>query len=62
MAQTAPAPTTGDARSDAATRRPRIGILALQGDVREHANALQVTLAPSRSRCACHATWWDSTA
>ena len=40
MAQTAPAPTTGDAH-DAATRRPRIGILALQGDVREHANALR---------------------
>jgi pyridoxal 5'-phosphate synthase pdxT subunit len=38
MAQTAPAPTPSDA---AGTRIPRIGILALQGDVREHANALR---------------------
>ena len=38
MAQTIPAPTpTGAAEA----RRPRIGILALQGDVREHANALR---------------------
>ena len=36
MARTAPAPTT-DARG--ATRLPRVGILALQGDVREHAVA-----------------------
>lgn len=38
MAQTAPAPTNSAA---AEARRPRIGILALQGDVREHANALR---------------------
>ncbi|MDP9244227.1 MAG: pyridoxal 5'-phosphate synthase glutaminase subunit PdxT [Chloroflexota bacterium] len=38
MAQTAPAPTPSGA---AVARRPRIGILALQGDVREHANALR---------------------
>jgi 5'-phosphate synthase pdxT subunit len=38
MAQTAPAPTPSGA---AVGRRPRIGILALQGDVREHANALR---------------------
>lgn len=38
MARTAPAPTTLPA--DAA-RRPRIGILAVQGDVREHASALR---------------------
>ena len=37
MAQTAPAPTTSE--SGAAPRR-RIGILAVQGDVREHARAL----------------------
>jgi len=40
MAQTAPAPTTAVA-PDAGTQRRRIGILALQGDVREHANALR---------------------
>jgi 5'-phosphate synthase pdxT subunit len=38
MAQTAPAPTPSGA---AETHPPRIGILALQGDVREHANALR---------------------
>lgn len=38
MARTAPVPTTLPA--DAA-RRPRIGILAVQGDVREHATALR---------------------
>jgi pyridoxal 5'-phosphate synthase pdxT subunit len=38
MAQTAPAPTHAAA---AAHARPRIGILAVQGDVREHANALR---------------------
>jgi pyridoxal 5'-phosphate synthase pdxT subunit len=38
MAQTAPAPTHADAP---AAGRPRIGILAVQGDVREHANALR---------------------
>jgi 5'-phosphate synthase pdxT subunit len=38
MAQTAPASTQADA---SATGRPRIGILAVQGDVREHANALR---------------------
>lgn len=38
MAQTAPASTQADAP---ATGRPRIGILAVQGDVREHANALR---------------------
>jgi 5'-phosphate synthase pdxT subunit len=38
MAQTAPAPTPSVAAED---RLPRIGILALQGDVREHANALR---------------------
>jgi 5'-phosphate synthase pdxT subunit len=38
MAQTRPAPAPAGAR---ATARPRIGILALQGDVREHANALR---------------------
>jgi len=38
MAQTAPAPTPFGA---AEGRPPRIGILALQGDVREHANALR---------------------
>jgi pyridoxal 5'-phosphate synthase pdxT subunit len=38
MAQTAPALTHADA---AAAGRPRIGILALQGDVREHADALR---------------------
>jgi 5'-phosphate synthase pdxT subunit len=38
MAQTAPAPTQPNANVSA---RPRIGILALQGDVREHANALR---------------------
>jgi 5'-phosphate synthase pdxT subunit len=37
MAQTAPAPTTA---GGGASRLPRIGILALQGDVREHAIAL----------------------
>jgi 5'-phosphate synthase pdxT subunit len=37
MAQTAPAPTTSEA---GAPRRRRIGILAVQGDVREHARAL----------------------
>ncbi len=37
MARTAPAPTTLPAE---ASRRPRIGILAVQGDVREHASAL----------------------
>ena len=38
MAQTVPAPMpTGAVEA----RRPRIGILALQGDVREHANALR---------------------
>lgn len=38
MARTAPAPTSLPA---GATRRPRIGILAVQGDVREHATALR---------------------
>jgi 5'-phosphate synthase pdxT subunit len=38
MAQTAPAPTPSGA---AETHPPRIGILALQGDVREHADALR---------------------
>jgi 5'-phosphate synthase pdxT subunit len=38
MAQTIPAPTPSGA---AHSRSPRIGILALQGDVREHANALR---------------------
>ncbi|MBA3689135.1 MAG: pyridoxal 5'-phosphate synthase glutaminase subunit PdxT [Chloroflexi bacterium] len=38
MAQTLPASTPYGATE---TRRPRIGILALQGDVREHANALR---------------------
>ena len=38
MAQTAPALTHADA---AAAGRPRIGILALQGDVREHADAVR---------------------
>jgi 5'-phosphate synthase pdxT subunit len=38
MAQTIPAPTPSGA---AEARRPRIGILALQGDVREHAGALR---------------------
>jgi len=38
MAQTAPAPTHADAT---AARRPRVGILALQGDIREHADALR---------------------
>jgi 5'-phosphate synthase pdxT subunit len=38
MAQTRPAPTPFGA---ADPRRPRIGILALQGDVREHVNALR---------------------
>jgi 5'-phosphate synthase pdxT subunit len=38
MAQTIPAPTPSGA---AEARRPRIGILALQGDVREHASALR---------------------
>ncbi len=38
MAQQAPAPTT---ESAGAPRRRRIGILALQGDVRQHANALR---------------------
>jgi 5'-phosphate synthase pdxT subunit len=38
MAQTAPASTQADAP---AAGRPRIGILAVQGDVREHANALR---------------------
>jgi 5'-phosphate synthase pdxT subunit len=37
MAQTAPAPTTSEAGSP---RRRRIGILAVQGDVREHARAI----------------------
>ncbi|MGZ8563639.1 MAG: pyridoxal 5'-phosphate synthase glutaminase subunit PdxT [Candidatus Limnocylindria bacterium] len=37
MAQTAPAPTTSET---GAPRRRRIGILAVQGDVREHACAL----------------------
>ena len=38
MAQTAPAPTPARAR---AAGQPRIGILAVQGDIREHANALR---------------------
>ena len=38
MAQTIPAPTPSGATR---ARSPRIGILALQGDVREHANALR---------------------
>lgn len=38
MAQTIPAPTPAGA---AESRRPRIGVLALQGDVREHVNALR---------------------
>ena len=38
MAQTAPAPTTADI---GAPRRRRIGILALQGDVREHVAAVR---------------------
>jgi 5'-phosphate synthase pdxT subunit len=38
MAQTAPAPTTATAGTP---RRWRVGILALQGDVREHARALR---------------------
>jgi 5'-phosphate synthase pdxT subunit len=38
MAQTIPAPAPSGA---AHARSPRIGILALQGDVREHANALR---------------------
>lgn len=38
MAQTLPARAPAGA---SATHRPRIGILALQGDVREHANALR---------------------
>ena len=38
MAQTAPAPTTADA---GVPRRRRIGILAVQGDIREHADALR---------------------
>ena len=38
MAQTIPAPTPSGV---AQARSPRIGILALQGDVREHANALR---------------------
>jgi 5'-phosphate synthase pdxT subunit len=38
MAQTVPAPTPAGA---AEARKPRIGILALQGDVREHADALR---------------------
>lgn len=38
MARTAPAPTTLPADT---SRRPRIGILAVQGDVREHATALR---------------------
>jgi len=38
MAQTIPAPTPS---GRAHARLPRIGILALQGDVREHANALR---------------------
>jgi pyridoxal 5'-phosphate synthase pdxT subunit len=38
MAQTIPAPTPAKAPG---ARAPRIGILALQGDVREHANALR---------------------
>jgi 5'-phosphate synthase pdxT subunit len=38
MAQTAPASTQADAP---AAGRPRIGILAVQGDVREHAKALR---------------------
>lgn len=38
MARTAPAPTS---LPGGATRRPRIGILAVQGDVREHATALR---------------------
>jgi 5'-phosphate synthase pdxT subunit len=42
MAQTAPASTQADAP---ATGRPRIGILAVQGDVREHANALREVAA-----------------
>jgi len=37
MAQLAPVPTTAAA---SAAPRPRVGILALQGDVREHARAL----------------------
>jgi 5'-phosphate synthase pdxT subunit len=37
VAHTAPAPTTADR---GAARSPRIGILALQGDVREHARAI----------------------
>ena len=38
MAQTRPAPTPTRA---AGSQRPRIGILALQGDVREHVNAVR---------------------
>jgi pyridoxal 5'-phosphate synthase pdxT subunit len=38
MAQTVPASSQADAP---ATSRPRIGILAVQGDVREHASALR---------------------
>jgi 5'-phosphate synthase pdxT subunit len=38
MAQTAPAPTTAEI---GAPRQRRIGVLALQGDVREHAAALR---------------------
>jgi len=38
MAQTAPVPATSDIKE---SRRRRIGILALQGDVREHAAALR---------------------
>src|SRR6266508_4981477 len=38
MAQTAPAPAPATAR---AASRPRVGILAVQGDIREHANALR---------------------
>jgi 5'-phosphate synthase pdxT subunit len=38
MAETAPAPTPAHARAGG---RPRIGILAVQGDIREHANALR---------------------
>jgi 5'-phosphate synthase pdxT subunit len=37
MAQTAPAPVTAEVE---APRRRRIGVLALQGDVREHARAI----------------------
>jgi len=46
MAQTRPAPAPFGA---ADPQRPRIGILALQGDVREHANALREVGAERRA-------------